>query len=225
MKPGESRREHREHRSGGERGTGVDVIRQYGNDRLGQHHHQEAQRQDDGERLTKTDTEALRKRFVVATGGESGQLRRHGVENGDHHDGVGHLEEGVGVGIRRHRTRSANPKGQGQDDKERNLVKKNKTEGPRTKPGDRPNGVVAQSETPADPAELGSREAWDQEGCLDHDPRGRPCPQECKLARGGRNTTQRGSWIDAGEEQEHSDTDNVVGDGHPHRRAKSPANI
>ena len=168
---------------------------------------------------------SLRKGVGLAHGVVGGQVGSDRTHDGDRHDGVGHLEEGVGVGIRRHRTRSANPKGQGQDDKECNLVQKNKTEGPRTKPGDRPNGVVAQSETPADPAELGSREAWDQEGCLDHDPRGRPCPQECKLARGGRNTTQRGSWIDAGEEQEHSDTDNVVGDGHPHRRAKSPANI
>ena len=110
-----------------------------------------------------------------------GQVRRDHRHHGDRDDAVGQLEEGVGVGVRRHRVGAGDAAGQHGDDEERELVGHHEAEGPPAQAGHGAQGVVARVPAPAQQPEVGPAQARDEGDTLEDDAERGAQPEQDQL--------------------------------------------
>jgi hypothetical protein len=138
-------------------GRAVPVAEQQGHGRLGQEEHPDGGRDDEGEHGAPPPVASGPGRRPLAGGPPFGQVGRHHRHDGDGHDAVGHLQEGVGVGVRGDRVGARGRAGQEGDDEHRDLVGHHEAEGPSAEADDRAQRGVVQVPVPPQALRLAAR--------------------------------------------------------------------
>ena len=183
---------------------------------LAKQQHADRRRDDEREDGAEAPRHAFQERGLVPGGPLLRQVGRHHRHHGDGDDAIGQLEEGVGVGVRRHRVGAGHAAGQDRDDEERDLVGQHEPEGPPAQAGHGAQRLVAWVPTPAQQAEVGAAEARDQRHALEHDAERGAEPEEDELRVVLLHPGQRGAVAGPEPEpHEDPDADEVVDDRRP----------
>ena len=194
----------------------VPVAEQQGHGGLGQEQHADRRRDDEGEDGPQAARHASQERGLLPGRPPLGQVGRDDRHHGHRHDAVGQLEEGVGVGVRRHRVGPGHAAGQDGDDEEGDLVGQHEAERPPAQAGHGAQRVVAGVPVPAQQPEVGAAQARDERHALEDDPERGAEPEEDELGvvllHAGQRRAAAGPQP---EPDQDADADDVVDDRRP----------
>ena len=183
---------------------------------LGQEQQAQGGGDDEGQHGAQPSREAGQEGGALPGGPPFSQVRSHHRHDGHRHDPVGHLQEGVGIGVGGDRVGPLGGAGEEDDHELSHLVGHHEAEGPSAEADHRAQRGVMEVPVPADGPERRRPQAGDQRQALKYDAKGGAEPQqdhfEVMVLQAGQGGAAPGQEA---EPHQDGDTDHVVDDRRP----------